>query len=666
MERWNPLEIINLSETNMFRALAISSTKQQIRNILKSYVGYFDPFCELLQNAMDATDRREKSKEDSTYRKVLYIKVDLSQNTIYVADNGIGFTHDQFRSFISPNITYKVAGEARGNKGVGTTYLAYGFHRMEVYTRTSSFCQYAFISDARNWVDDKTDSIDMPYIEPLDGPDIAFPFEQGTSFKLFFTDANKKKLKDLSWPGISTAEQWCYVLLSNTPLGHITTDQTESRVVFKIDVVDEHSNITSESSRSATFHYPHLFFGQSALNLEDFISWQKAEIEKQRDVNNTPQRFKKKLCYYKFYSTQEITSLANRSKTLTEDEFKMLEQYKLTAYGFFCNSVDRWTDINKKFIGIRRNINYVSFGLQLATDNMIQGAPLQIPLTSNIGFQKQSMVIVHLNGAEPDLGRKGFQPEVRQLAEKISAMIVSLGLSRWRGLLSADSNFNRRDNDLRTLHEIIRETEAHEEEKPLIINNEAFFLPTKRISISSTPQVEQDVVVLFNQLLAGGVIRSIELLASSGRNEYDGVFRIKVNPPAENHHFNLQDNPLGVNIERPITFGKQTAPQFLEYKYNFDSLIQDFDNEDKHPRDIGLAVVWTMGSKKWQERFQVISYLLPLYRDRRPYHGLTHEVFDSASSSQRVFYCIVLEELIQYLNDAAEYERMFGDTYSES
>lgn len=44
LEKWNPLEIISMNAEENYRQLAINSTKQQIRNILKSYVGYYDPF----------------------------------------------------------------------------------------------------------------------------------------------------------------------------------------------------------------------------------------------------------------------------------------------------------------------------------------------------------------------------------------------------------------------------------------------------------------------------------------------------------------------------------------------------------------------------------------------------------------------------------------------
>lgn len=48
--------------------------------------------------------------------------------------------------------------------------------------------------------------------------------------------------------------------------------------------------------------------------------------------------------------------------------------------------------------------------------------------------------------------------------------------------------------------------------------------------------------------------------------------------------------------------------RFLEYKFSFDALIQVFDNEDKHPKDLGLVVVWTMGKGRWKER--ISSHIL--------------------------------------------------------
>jgi hypothetical protein len=156
-----------------------------------------------------------------------------------------------------------------------------------------------------------------------------------------------------------------------------------------------------------------------------------------------------------------------------------------------------------------------------------------------------------------------------------------LGLGIWRRLLAADGHCDLRDSKTKNLHDFIRDMENHEIEHPLRIINEAFFLPKKEISITAIPQSEQDVVVLFNQLLAGGVIRSIELMASSSYNQYDGLYKINIKEPIENQYYDCVLNPLGVEKELPIKTGIITAPAFLEYKYSFDSLVQDFDNEDK-------------------------------------------------------------------------------------
>src|SRR5690606_21983864 len=126
--------------------------------------------------------------------------------------------------------------------------------------------------------------------------------------------------------------------------------------------------------------------------------------------------------------------------------------------------------------------------------------------------------------------------------------------------------------------------------------NEKFFLPTKRISVSCIPQTEQDVIVLFNQLIAGGVIRGIRLLSTSQISQYDGVFRYCADDPLENLVFDEQKNPLGVHAER-LTKSYRTQPKVIEYKYNLDGLIREFEAGVKHESDVDLAVFWEMGTE---------------------------------------------------------------------
>ncbi len=147
--------------------------------------------------------------------------------------------------------------------------------------------------------------------------------------------------------------------------------------------------------------------------------------------------------------------------------------------------------------------------------------------------------------ADPDLGRKGFQPELREVAQQVSVAIVNL-LKKWRHLLKKDSGAAPSIVDEGKLDAWIQEQWQYEADNALSINNANFLLPLKEISITSKPKSEQDVIVLFNQLLAGGVVRGIKLLAASTHQQYDGIYRYAVKPPLGNHIFEKNSNPLGV------------------------------------------------------------------------------------------------------------------------
>ena len=69
---------------------------------------------------------------------------------------------------------------------------------------------------------------------------------------------------------------------------------------------------------------------------------------------------------------------------------------------------------------------------------------------------------------------------------------------------------------------------------PLILENENF-LPQRKISITSVPTREQDVIALFNQMIAGGVIRGLRIMSTNERTSYDGLYRIIIEEPIDHH-----------------------------------------------------------------------------------------------------------------------------------
>lgn len=275
---------------------------------------------------------------------------------------------------------------------------------------------------------------------------------------------------------------------------------------------------------------------------------------------------------------------------------------------------------------------------------MIQGELLTIPLTEATGYQNTTHIIVHFHDAEPDLGRKGFQPELVDLAGRLSTACVS-AFRRWSERLRKDTGQPIHSADAEK-HVWIKEQEKHEEHYPLQIHGQRLFAPEEVVPITSIPLLEQDVVALFHQLLASGVIRGFRILATSGHQRYDGVFKIQIEktPKFEYHR---KTNPLGVPSEN--LQATTTAPMILEYKYTVDALIDDFNREIKFEKHVDLVVAWTIG-ERWRERYQIVPLLHNKSIHDRQFHGITHAFLEYRTGGH-VFYGIILEELIEYLQD---------------
>jgi len=281
---WDPLEAAKEHSAD----LVLASRKREMQNILKSYVGFYDPFCELLQNAMDAVDARERELAEDGYRKSLSIVIDLQQNLVCVSDNGIGFKEDQFKTFLSPNISFKDGQFSRGKKGVGATYLAYGFNYLQLGTKSPNWAILAEIKDGRRWLDDNKGIITRPKVTDSTSPHSAFHDSQrGGTFTLKFGGENCRP-KDLRWVGATTAEQWRTILLLKTPLGHINAaHDSGSDVSFDLEVIDPAGGKTQLMDQRAAYIYPHTVIAGS-VRLFDVLTEQQKRIDKNVDPSKLP------------------------------------------------------------------------------------------------------------------------------------------------------------------------------------------------------------------------------------------------------------------------------------------------------------------------------------------------------------------------------------------
>jgi hypothetical protein len=647
---WDPL----LSGKEADSEIISAAQKREIKNILKSYVGMYDSFSELIQNSMDAVDRRANELNEIDYERKLWLTVDLSENSFSITDNGIGFNEKEFRSFLAPNISFKDGGKTRGNKGVGATYIGYGFDYLQFGTKGNGHEFIGELIGGRDWVEDYKGIVTRPVVNRSDIADPIFSeIKRGATFKIKF-GGKITRPKDLSWYSASTPEQWLYLLLIKTPLGSIEYSKSDNYCIkFNLTVIDKKGIKASLSEQDAKYIFPHTKI-KASVNLKEIITLQQKLIDLGKDPSAIPSKYHNSNGIYEYFDKNDLLAF----RTLDDEHVQLIKEYEIEAYGYFTYSTSVWDQFNDSLAKLRKGYRVLKGGLQLANNNMIQGELIVIPLTSNTGYQNQCHIVVHFKDADPDLGRKGFQPELKEVAEKVSVAIVNR-FKKWKKLLKADSGVRPDIAKEIELHEWIKEQEKHELEMPLLLTNKNFFAPINEISITSQPQSEQDVIVLFNQLVAGGVIRGIKLLATSQVKQYDGVYKFVVKEPFANHEFNKEINPLGVE-EFHFKTEHTSAPKILEYKYNLDALIHEFENEYKSEKDVHLAVTWEMGGE-WKKNYDVTSLLDLDNLHHRDFHGLTH-VLDSGTTR---FYAIALKELMEYLNGVDDVQEYHKKTYGD-
>ncbi|MGP0566033.1 MULTISPECIES: ATP-binding protein [unclassified Nitrospina] len=632
--------------------------KREIKNILKSYTGYFDLFSEMIQNALDATEKVWRA--DQSYEPEICIKIDLLDQVVSIADNGCGMSKEEFEFCVAPNFSFKRGESLRGNKGVGATFLAYGFNNIKLHTKSKGFETYVMLTDGRKWVESESNEIGRPKFKKLE---IGEPYlnhsPSGTITTITLYDGERPSL---SYINATTAKQWFDILRIRTPLGQVNIQSPEFKPNIKVEVKDYSGSSTAHQADLAEYFYPHEIpniKAESISALDKTLNSIPGDLkEKHKKI---PDNYKRLDAVYEVWDKDNIVDpeapfnlLGAKNSALTEEENHLIQKHHVSVYGFFSNTVKVFDKFNDDILKIRKGYRILKGGLQIASDQMVQGDLITIPLTKSIGYQNQTHVIVHFKDGEPDLGRKSFQPEKTELARKLSVSAFNK-LKQFRSHLKPDEKSDPLQPD-KDKFDWISFQQKHYENHPLPDLSEA-----RNVSVLSVPQKEQDVVTLYNQLIGASVIRGIELFSTSEHFRYDCVFR--VNYKKENEIYYSEKNSLGVSEEIIETLPWTSEPKILEYKYEFDALLRECSSNEKFHKHIDLVVAWCC---KWEtsEDVELKSLLIgDRGRESRKYFGSTHIAY-LTGQTQPVYEVLILEDLFSYLmnpeqeqfNQQAKYE----------
>ncbi|CAM3557002.1 ATP-binding protein [Paenibacillus lupini] len=652
-EPFDPLEAKHIVSSDV----ATRSVKREILNILASYVGWFDPFAETIQNALDSIEERAES-EDSSYIPSIFITIDIQNQMLFVTDNGVGLDEQKYKSFLAPDFSFK-SGKTRGHKGVGATYLAYGFNFMQVCTKTPDFSAVGKLVDARKWILDESPSgnPEVRYDETGAIDDKFKEIDKGVSICLKFDKYTHPK--DLGWLKVDNASAWMQILSVKTGLGAFRENKD---IRVELTVFSRSGEITSDSITGINYLWPHTVVRKSA-SIREIESKRSELFDKGKDPYRLPSYLNDLDMVYEYWGTEDLISLAGIDPD--SEEMEVCIKFSPSVYFAYTYTTKVWDKFNQN-LNVRSNYKILQGGIQLAANNMPQGEVIQIPLKRYIGRQHQVHAVFHFDNCSADLGRKGFQSEIVEFSKEVSRKLIEGALQRVTSALKSNTGVAPDLLREKKVEDWKDEMMRYENENPLTLISEHFFLPLKTISITSQPTREQDVIALFNQLIAGGVIRGVRIMSTNERFTYDGLYRIIIAEPLENHIYNNEINPLGVLRENTDQLRDKpfiSGPKILEYKYSLDGLIENIHDGSKNSNDIGLVVVWETG-ESYKGNYKITSMLDQNNISLRQYHGLTH-VMTNVTTGQREMDLIVLKEMIDFLNDPISTQRDQVEKYED-
>jgi Histidine kinase-, DNA gyrase B-, and HSP90-like ATPase len=467
LDGFDPLAADDAAAGTSIATVLEEASKRIVHNILKSYTGYFDIFSEMLQNALDAVELRLQ-REGSRYQPRIWVTINIPDGIVRVVDNGVGMNEREFKYCLRPSVSFKKQAELRGHKGVGATFVAYGFSFLKLQSKQSSSLLSAVLRQGRQWAEDGSGTVPRPRFEAVEFgvPELTHE-ESGTSAEVIVGQTTGERPKDLAWLGAQNAKQWYDVLRIKTPLGgvYLKTPPFKPKVTITVRSSDKTETVF-ETDR-AEYFYPHEIPNLKVQSVHDLArALDGIAADPATKFMKLGPEYKRLDCIYEVWDKDELLSDTSQfASALDDDQRLLIERHGVIVYGCFLRSAKIWSELNDDVFALRKGQRIIQGGLQLASDFMVQGDLSIIPLTSTIGYQANSHVIVHFTDGDPDMGRKVFQPELKKLGEDLAVRAVTI-FKRFLQHLKPDTGSQIITPD-KELYDWKRAQENHRDRSPL-------------------------------------------------------------------------------------------------------------------------------------------------------------------------------------------------------
>lgn len=599
---------------------AISIARANVRGILDSYHGDWDFMIEMLQNAVDALDLKfNNSSEQSDEKPEIEIMINQKAGTVRVSDNGIGMNTNEARLILYPNYTNKPysrteAGKRslRGHKGVGLTFLAFGFNLLRYCSKMDNQFFSGEISGGKLWVDTE-EGADLPRVIPSEYcPEFLEGRKSGSSFEVAIGSEFSQRI-NLNWLG------WHYVTRCLTAAGYCDINELfpwNKNAIVTLRVIDANGvkeTPPDDYSEQLPLEY---FYPDNVLkscNLDGYFA-------KYSDRTEPPRTEKGKYeALFIKWDTDRIESIIFHKGEIDDEKsaryahYQFTKQHLPTIYAMFTHSQRVWKERLDEGYSNDKRRRFWRPGIQVITQQMPTGQIQEVSLPFRAGYRDRIFILVEIPEAKPDYGRKGFKADINSYVQFIASELILEYFLRNRILMKPTSIAHG---------PTVVDAEAAADQRIFEVQ-ELPELGVPALNFKKEPQYENDVIALFSELLARDLIRGYEILSVSSGSQYDGVvnYRFTRNPDKLLYH--PTNNPLGItkaHIAKTDLLSKN-----LEFKRSLIDLINDFDDETKSPQKVRFVVTWDEGDTTGSG-YEIINLLEDDNYELRSFHSETHQL----------------------------------------
>jgi hypothetical protein len=558
--------------------------RKHLKNLTTSYSDESDLFTETIQNAIDAMTVLQMRRKGYVGSLTIVLgRRKGHDHYLYVQDTGVGMNSTDLRKVFIPGYSEgKKSGQTIGHKGVGMSYVVAKSKHIAIRSISGKHeAAELTIRNTSDWVHDNekheptiTESFEAPVLVQ----DLATQIKEGTGFYFAFHPGSEpQSLDNVVRVGDGPEKEllyWAGFLSARTPLGiakaHTSPEEHPYKVKIILDLGDEkpeRRDFLRDQWRPEDGHigYP---FPETVFR----VGIDTAEIDSTPSAQRHNRHARKHQAVFHEWSAQEfLDEMTNLDREVEE----RLRRHLGWVRGYLAYSTEILAKVNSELgVSAAKTRPVIRYGARLVVDGVPQGRPLELALTSDQGLDRQTHIVLGFNELELDTGRKFVSDEkILEGINKVTQRVVTK-LKDYRPWLKIKDREEVQSN----LAEWISSVESRSGDS----STRRLFDQLDLVSPSQVdPANEQEVIALWIALLTTKIVPGYQMKAQSGFNTYDAL--IDFEAASVSNDGDLPPKSSGMKVKKNAV---------LEFKWSFDSLIDDFVKKVKNPKEIDLVVCW--------------------------------------------------------------------------